>query len=95
MTSKPYWKGITTHIVGPTNHRPTRIRAKSPFYTKLYTWDDTLNVYDNHLAAARKLTYDMAIGRPTVQGGPEWDIVGARHPDGSGYMFILFDAPPA
>jgi len=88
-----HWQGITTKYLGPTEHKPSRVSAKSRFHHIIISWDDALDPYENHLAAAKALSYKMAVGRPAVVGGPEWEFVGAESPEGSGYIFIMLDAP--
>lgn len=48
-------RGVTTTYLGPTNFRGSRVKVThlTTGESKTISWDDALNVLDNHTAAAR------------------------------------------
>jgi hypothetical protein len=72
---------ITTRYIGPTNHKPGRIRATSGSgKSAAYSWDHSIGIFENHAAAAKALAGKLGItGRRIVGGGMA----------GSGYAFAF------
>jgi len=75
-------QAITTKYLGPTNHKGSRIKVKSYAKSITYSWDYSLDVGENHTAAANKFLKEM-----------EWDkdtkLIGGSLPDNSGYAFVM------
>lgn len=66
------FQAITTQWVGPTNHRPSRIKATCEAGTRFFPWDHSLGIQDNHRAAASSLAYSLGWldhGEILVAGG--------------------------
>ncbi len=72
---------ITTRYIGPTSHKPGRIRATSGSgKSATYSWDHSTGIFENHAAAAKALAGKLGItGRRIVGGGMA----------GSGYAFAF------
>lgn len=62
-------QAITTKYLGPTNHRGSRIRATAQAGSVVVSWDDELDVNDNHLAAARTLAAKFSWPGRLIGGG--------------------------
>jgi hypothetical protein len=71
-------QAIVTRFRGPTNHRGARIRALCDAGSITVSWDYSLGVAENHLAAAKALARKL--------GWPE-DVEGGSLP-GAGYAFV-------
>lgn len=73
---------IATKFIGPTNNRPSRVKATSFKGSVTVSWDHSLTVLQNHREAVRaliqkqQLSYDF----PSVYG---------ELPDGTGYTFCF------
>ena len=52
-------QAITTRYLGPTNTKPGRLVAQAEAMRSVVPWDHSLNVNDNHKAAAEKLAHLM------------------------------------
>ncbi len=72
---------ITTRYMGPTAHKPGRVKAVSGSgKSAAYSWDHSLGVFENHAGAAKALAGKLGIvGRRIVGGGVH----------GSGYAFAF------
>jgi hypothetical protein len=73
-----YRQAISTHYIGPTNFKGSRVKAQCEAGSIVLHWDDALNQGDNHAAAVRrllvKLNWDGA-----------WQMGGIR---GRGFVFV-------
>lgn len=76
-------QAITTKYLGPSNVRGARVKATCEAKTIILPWDHSLNVNDNHRAAARKLAEQLEWSGTWYGGAPI----------GSGYCFVLADEP--
>ena len=72
-------QAIVTKYVGPTNYRGSRVIAKCEAKRIAVSWDDALNVDENHRRAAQILATEL-----------EWRgrWVGGSLPDNRGYCFV-------
>ncbi len=77
---------ITTRYIGPTDHKPGRVKATAGSgKTATYSWDHAAGVFENHAGAAKALAGKLGIvGRRIVGGGVH----------GSGYAFAFLPYPP-
>lgn len=82
---------ICTKYVGPTNHRGARVSVTQGNTRSVYTWDDALDVTENHASAARAYVEKMR-----ADLGP-FDLVPLLVPDASpyAYAFLVVDIPPS
>ena len=72
-------QAIVTKYLGPTNHKPGRVKATCEAGSITVSWDHALGVADNHYAACVVLT--KKLGWPgTWQGG--------GLPNNAGYAFV-------
>ena len=62
-------QAIQTYFIGPTNHRGSRIVAKSAAGKVTLEWDHALNPAGNHRAAARALAEKYGWSGEWVCGG--------------------------
>lgn len=46
-------QAIHTKFIGPTNHRPARIKAWAQAGSVTVSWDDALGIEENHSAAVK------------------------------------------
>lgn len=65
---------ITTRYLGPTDHKPSRVKATAGSgRTITLAWDHELSVTENHAAAAAALAGKLLDARPsqrlTLRGG--------------------------
>lgn len=65
-------QAIVTKYLGPTDHRGSRIKAKSISFSVTLGWDCTLNDGENHQRAARALMEKM---------GWNWSLLSSWLPD--------------
>lgn len=76
-------QAIHTKYLGPTNNRPSRIKASCDAGSITVSWNHSFDVHGNHEAAAltlaKKLGWDEYDGR--------W--VGGGLPGNMGYAFVL------
>jgi hypothetical protein len=73
---------IVTRYIGPTDHRPGRIRATSGSGKRLTVpWNHAAGILENHAAAAAALADRLRIAGSLVGGG----LAG----DGGGYAFAF------
>lgn len=49
------YQAITTKYIGPSNVRGSRVKATASAGSVTLSWDDALNIDDNHARAARAL----------------------------------------
>jgi len=71
-------QSIETHYVGPTNHRGSRIIAKTPGAHKItQNWDYEINEDANHYAAAEALRAKL-----------DWPSIKAGGSTAKGYAFV-------
>jgi hypothetical protein len=63
------YQAIVTKFYGPTNSKGSRIKASAAAGTVWTSYDHSLNVDDNHKAAAEKLARKFAWDGRWVQGG--------------------------
>ena len=49
------YKVVRTHFISPTTHRGSRIGVASLSTSKILDWNDQLDVFQNHQAAALTL----------------------------------------
>lgn len=72
-------QAITTKYLGPTNYRGSRIKARCQAGSIIVSWDHALDVFDNHIRAAKALADKL-----------DWtaDWVGGSLPDDTGYAFV-------
>jgi hypothetical protein len=75
---------VITKYIGPTNFHGSRISARAYGKRIIVTWDDALDVRDNHERAARELAK-----RQGWLDGAASLVVGGCSPDDSGYTFIF------
>lgn len=75
-------QAITTRYFGATNYRGARVKATAAVGSLTVSWDHSLNVSDNHKAAA------MALARKYGWNGT-WFSGGM--PDGRGDVFVMAD----
>ena len=73
------YQAIETKYFGPTNTKPGRIVAKAWAGKTTYEWDHSINSYENHREAAKKLATLM-----NWEG--EWVMGGNAKADG--YVFV-------
>lgn len=75
-------QAILTKFLPATNHRSDRVKAYCACSQIVVAWDHSLNIADNHKAAALALIAKLAWedGDKLVQGGL---------PDLSGYAFVF------
>lgn len=71
-------QAIQTKFLGPTNHRPARVKAWADAGSVVVSWDYSLGVPDNHEAAAVALA--KKLGWPLRLSGGSLP--------GSGYVFV-------
>jgi hypothetical protein len=57
-------QAITTKYVGPTNTRGSRVKASCDAQSRIYGWDDALNVDQNHTMAALRLMRELEWHKP-------------------------------
>lgn len=78
-------QSIQTHYIGPTDHRGSRVKAKTAGGLSLtQDWDDALDMDENHRRAAMALAVKLNwLGR--------WYAGGAV---GGGYVFVQDDGGP-
>ena len=69
---------IETKFIGPTNCRPSRVKATCQAGSLTLSWDDALDIDGNHQAAAK------ALARKLNWAG-QW--IGGHLP--RGYVFVL------
>ena len=90
--SSGYWKGVVmqaieTHYLPRTETKPARVVAKCQASKVIVSWDENLNVEDNHHAAAKALAKKL-----------EWHGVwmcGAKaNGKGNVYVCIEYHAKP-
>lgn len=77
---------ITTKYIGPTNYRPSRVKAKAHYGSVTISWDHALNTDENHEQAARALIAKRL-------AGPDYDytleiLAMGINADDNGYTFI-------
>ncbi len=48
-------QAIVTKYLGPTNHRNARVKASCQAASVVISWDDALDIDENHTAAAKAL----------------------------------------
>lgn len=71
-------QAIVTRFLGPTNTKPARVRASCDAGRLTVSWDYSMGVPENHMAAARALCAKL---------GWESDLDGGSVP-GAGYAFV-------
>ena len=71
-------QAISTKYIGPTNTRGSKVKATADAGSVTLHWDDALNSYDNHAAAA------IALANKFGWGG-RW-AGGSVH--NAGYVFV-------
>lgn len=76
-------QAIITKYLGPTNHRGARVKATAQAGSITLSWDDALDVEDNHTSAAR------ALCKKFHWPFPPGSMVGGALPDDTGYAFVL------
>ncbi|MGL5013076.1 MAG: hypothetical protein ACRC6V_02140 [Bacteroidales bacterium] len=82
---------ITTRYKGPTNTQGHRIMVKSWLKNKTFDWDYSLNVKDNHKAAAQKLVDELNADR-VKSGKVDFQlsiIAEGSMPDGKGNAYVI------
>ena len=63
-------QAIQTKYIGPTNTKGSRVRASCLAKTRFYTWQDELNIEQNHHMAALALAMEMEwLEKNTFIGG--------------------------
>lgn len=62
-------QAITTKFLGPTNCRGSRVKASAQAGSLTLSWDDALDIDDNHAAAAIALANKLGWGGQWVGGG--------------------------
>lgn len=73
-------QAIETKFVGPTNTKPARIIARADAGRRVYNWDHTLGMSENHRGAAVQFAREFGwTGR--------WCGGGTQH----GYVFVAID----
>lgn len=71
-------QSIETHYVGPTNHRGSRIIAKTPGARRItHAWNYEINEDANHYAAAEALRAKL-----------DWPSIKAGGSTAKGYVFL-------
>lgn len=77
IAKRPY-QAITTHVLRPTDTKPTRVKATSASGKNATTaWDHALDAFENHAAAARELIDRM-----------QWDGHWEAGASAKGYVFV-------
>jgi hypothetical protein len=72
---------ITTRYIGPTDHKPGRVKAISGSgASATYSWNHGLGIFENHRGAALALAGKLGIAARRVVGGGLHD---------SGYAFAF------
>jgi hypothetical protein len=73
-------QAIVTKFIGPTNHRPSRIKATADAGTCTVSWDYSLGVSDNHIGAAKALCAKL-----------EWEVklASGSLPGDAGYCHVI------
>lgn len=77
-------QAIVTKYLPPTNHKGARVVAKAAAGRLVVHWDHSLNVADNHAAAARALVEKLGWGGRWIAGGL---------PSEDGDVFVAYDQP--
>jgi hypothetical protein len=75
-------QAIETKYLGPTNHRGSRVKATSQAGSITVSWDDALDVNDNHRAAAKALAKKLGWPGHYAEGGKA---------DGSGNVYVYIE----
>lgn len=52
-------QAIETKYLNPTNSKGSRIKAQTHARTRIYHWDSSLDVEENHIAAATMLHQEL------------------------------------
>jgi hypothetical protein len=77
---------ITTRYIGPTNHKPGRVKAVSGSGKSLtVSWNHELALFENHAAAAAALAEKLQLTAKAGWDGPM--VGGCLHNDG--YAFAI------
>ena len=69
MTKPFICQAIITKYIGPSNVRGSRVKATASAGSVTLHWDDALNSYGNHAAAAKALVKKLKWSGRYVQGG--------------------------
>jgi len=75
-----YRQAISTHYIGPTNFRGSRVKAQCEAGQITIEWDNALNVTNNHAAAATRLIDKLKWDGIWHMGSPN---------RGRGFVFVL------
>lgn len=76
-------QAIVTKFIGPTNFRPSRIKATAAAGSIIISWDSSHGITSNHAAAAKALVEKLGwCGR--------W--IGGGMPDDDGFVFVCDDS---
>lgn len=81
-------QAITTKYFGATDHSNARVRAKAQAGSVTISWDDALDIEENHATAARVLAKKFGWLGGTAE------LVGGSLPDDTGFCFVLVGDPP-
>ena len=75
-------QAIVTKYLGPTDHRPARIMVKAQAGKLFVTWDDALDVDENHDRAAQQFAQRL-----------NWSgtLAGGALPDGRGNCYVFVE----
>ena len=74
---------VRTKFLGPTDHRPARVKATTISGKSVtLSWDHALNMDENHARAAQSLIEQMN----EIGGGWSGNWTGGN--DGNGYVFV-------
>lgn len=52
-------QAIVTKFLGPTDFRPSRIKASCAALSRIYPWEDGLDPWENHKWAAERLAKEL------------------------------------
>ena len=75
-------QAIVTKYLGPTNHHGARVKATCQAMYKVVSWDDALDVDENHRVACRMLCQELGWRYTDAL----W--VGGGMPDGRGNVYV-------
>lgn len=77
-------QAIVTKFLGATNHKGARIKAKCQAGSLILSWDDGLNIDENHDKAAGRLAAKLG------WVGPNYGVlVGGGLPDCTGNCYVF------
>ena len=80
-------QAIITKYLSPTNHYSARVVCKAQAGRKVYAWDYSLGIEDNHEKVANR--FARSYGWIESDGTHDRRLVGGALPDDTGFAFVI------